>query len=90
MKRFKSLDPQESELDLILEQQIKLHLNANFYPPVPESMVEPCVEAIKLANQGFYFDHVALPDNVEWHHRQHVPADELISTFHLEEWITNT
>ena len=33
-----------TELDL--EMAISIHLQSNHYPPVPLSMVEPCIEAI--------------------------------------------
>jgi hypothetical protein len=29
-----------------LEAQIQMHLTANIYPPVPLTMVKPCLEAI--------------------------------------------
>jgi len=33
-------------LDLDLETQIGIHLSANHYPPVPSSMIQPCIDAI--------------------------------------------
>jgi len=35
-------------LDLDLDTQIQIHLTSNHYPPVPSSMVAPCIE--KLTN----------------------------------------
>ena len=32
--------------DLDLEQGIAMHLQGNHYPPVPLSMVQPCIDAI--------------------------------------------
>ena len=33
-------------LDITLEQAIGYHLQGNHYPPVPLSMVQPCIDAI--------------------------------------------
>ncbi len=33
-------------LELDLERQIGIHLSANHYPPVPSSMIQPCIDAI--------------------------------------------
>ncbi len=33
-------------LGLDLETQIGIHLSSNHYPPVPRSMVQPCIDAI--------------------------------------------
>ena len=33
-------------LDLDLETQIGIHLRGNHYPPVPSSMIQPCIDAI--------------------------------------------
>ena len=35
-----------TNLDITLEQAIGYHLQGNHYPPVPLSMVQPCIEAI--------------------------------------------
>ena len=31
---------------LDIETQIGIHLSANHYPPVPKTMIRPCIEAI--------------------------------------------
>ncbi len=36
----------EGLLDFDLNTQLEIHLQSNHYPPVPVSMVEPCIEAI--------------------------------------------
>ena len=33
-------------MDLTLEDKVGMHLRGNLYPPVPLSMVHPCVDAI--------------------------------------------
>ncbi len=38
-----------------LEQQINIHLQYNFYPPIPSSMVQPCIDAINAYwNEDIY------------------------------------
>ncbi len=36
--------------NLDIETQIGIHLSSNHYPPVPKSMVQPCIEAIDAVN----------------------------------------
>ena len=38
-----------TNLDLPLEKAIGYHLQGNHYPPVPLSMVKPCIEALDAA-----------------------------------------
>jgi len=33
-------------MDLSLSDSIRIHLTSNHYPPVPSSMVQPCIDAI--------------------------------------------
>lgn len=89
MGYFRALDLQDTELGLGIEQQINIHLSSNIYPPVPDLMVQPCIDAIILANQELWYDHVAMPDMVEWDGKPYAPADEIIDAFRLEAWITN-
>ncbi len=42
-------DLASDELGLDLERAIGIHLQSNHYPPVPLSMVEPCIDAIDKA-----------------------------------------
>ena len=37
--------------ELELEQGIAYHLQGNHYPPVPLSMVQPCIDAIDAIQQ---------------------------------------
>jgi hypothetical protein len=43
------------ELEMTMEDQIGIHLRSNFYPPIPLSMVQPCVDAINAYwNEDIY------------------------------------
>jgi hypothetical protein len=55
-----------SEMDLTLEDKVSMHLRSNCYPPVPLSMVKPCVEAIRLVESDELYTEVALPDGVTY------------------------
>ena len=43
-------DLAENVIDI--KQSIYIHLTGNHYPPVPPTMVEPCIEAIYAASDG--------------------------------------
>jgi hypothetical protein len=44
----------ELDLGLSLEDSIAIHLSANHYPPVPRSMVQPCIDAIDAYHDEDY------------------------------------
>ncbi len=48
-------------LDLDLETQITIQLRNNHYPPVPYSMVQPCIDAIDAYNDGEHNKLIQLP-----------------------------
>jgi hypothetical protein len=55
--------------DVSLEQSLAWHLRANHYPPVPLSMIEPCIQAIEIGQRYQWGDadlndRVDLPDGV--------------------------
>ena len=54
----------DSELfpELDLETAIGIHLQSNHYPPVPLSMVEPCIEAIDAYYEEDYNKLIELPE----------------------------
>ena len=73
---------------LSMEEQIAIMLRCNHYPPVPLSMVEPCIDAINACNAGVEDDAIALPDGVVWRGRVSAPAWVIVDSFHLGEWLT--
>ena len=80
-----ALGIQESILDL--ETQLAYHLQGNHYPPVPLSMVEPCIEAIDAYYDEDYRREIALPEGVLWRGQVTAPADAIIEQHHLQFWL---
>ena len=75
-----------------LEQSIRWHLRANHYPPVPESMVAPCIEAIQIVESSQWgdtdqSDPVTLPDGISWRGQDTAPAWAIVESHHLESFI---
>ena len=81
-------DLSSGELQLSLDDQIGIHLTSNHYPPVPKSMVEPCIEAIELCNAGDQGELVDLPDGILWKGEPQAPAYAIVEAHHLEPWIS--
>lgn len=92
-----SLQAQEMAELLSVEDGIAWHLAYNHYPPVPKSMVEPCLEAINACNDGDYERKIQLPfDGVDrngepfqirWQGNDFAPAYAIVEGHHLESWI---
>ena len=75
-------------LELDLENQIAIQLRSNHYPPVPLSMVQPCIEAINAVNDNSDWNkEIELPEGVSWRGNTHAPAHAIIEAHHLSEWI---
>jgi len=72
---------------LTLEQQLHYHLTSNFYPPIPGSMVQPCLEAI----EAFYEDNlgqaIKLPAFVSYRGESYATAAAIIEGHRLEAWL---
>ena len=73
---------------ITLENQLAIHLRSNHYPPVPLSMVQPCIEAIDAYWEGEHLQHIDLPEGISWRGETYAPAWALIEAHHLETWIT--
>ena len=81
-----ALGIQDSVLDL--ETQIAYHLQGNHYPPVPLSMVQPCIDAI----DAYYEDNkseklIKMPEGVSYKGKTHAPAWAIIEQHHLQFWL---
>jgi hypothetical protein len=75
-------------ISLDIETQIGIHLSANHYPPVPASMVQPCIEAIDAVNDAGLWDlHIVLPEGITWKGETSAPAHAIIEAHHLDAWI---
>ncbi|CAB4137290.1 hypothetical protein UFOVP325_28 [uncultured Caudovirales phage] len=85
--------------NITLEQAITWHLQGNFYPPVPTSMVQPCIKAIELANEaiadgeeylGNLTDEVALPEGITWRGNTFASVLGMIEGHRLDPWINHS
>jgi hypothetical protein len=80
-----ALGIQDSVLDL--ETQIAYHLQGNHYPPVPLSMVQPCIEAIDAYYDNDAMRFIAMPEGVFYKGMSHAPAWAIIEQHHLDFWL---
>ena len=77
------------ELDLDLEVAIGYHLTGNHYPPVPLSMVQPCIDAIDAYHDEDYNRLIELPAPITWRDQNHAPASAIVEAHHLDAWLPN-
>jgi len=80
-----SLGIQDAVLDL--ETQLAYHLQGNHYPPVPLSMVQPCIEAIDAYYDEDYDRFIAMPEGVFYKGMSHAPASAIVDQHHLSWFI---
>lgn len=74
-------------LDLDLERQLRIHLTANHYPPVPVAMVQPCIDAIDAYYDEDYDRLISLPEPITWRDQNTAPAHAIVDAHHLEAWL---
>ncbi len=72
-----------------IRQSIGYHLRGNHYPPVPLTMVEPCIEAIYAVDDGDTHKSIQLPKGVFWKGYPTAPAYAIVEAHHLEPWLNN-
>ena len=75
----------DSVLDL--ETQLAYHLQGNHYPPVPLTMVQPCIDAIDAYYDEDYDKFIAMPEGVFYKGMSHAPARAIVEQHHLEFWL---
>lgn len=75
--------------ELDLETSIGYHLQGNHYPPVPLSMVQPCIDAIDAYWEDELDRKIELPDGVLWRGETYAPAYAIIESHHLEAWCSS-
>ena len=68
-------------------QQVGMHLATNCYPPVPQEMVDPCVNAIDLVVIGDPEGEVKLPEGTTWRGQTWAPAEAIVDNFRLWAWV---
>ena len=86
MGRMTSLDLVENVVDI--RQSIAIQLRSNHYPPVPLSMVEPCIEAIYAVQEGDTHKSIDLPNGITWRGYPTAPAYAIVEGHHLEPWLS--
>jgi hypothetical protein len=70
-----------------LGQTIEWHLRSNHFPPVPNSMVQPCIKAIEACNEEDYNRMIGLPEGVGYKGLTVAPAHAIVESHHLDAWI---
>lgn len=78
-----------AQQDVDMRSALSWHLSANHYPPVPGSMIDPCIEAIGACNEGMWNEDIALPDGVFYQGKNTAPAWEIAEQHHLDFWIVD-
>ena len=81
---------QELATILDLNSSIAMHLQANHYPPVPTSMVQPCIDAIDAYHDEDYQRLIELPEGVSWRGETSAPASAIVEAHHLDAWLPHT
>jgi hypothetical protein len=72
--------------EIDMESAIAMHLRGNHYPPVPLSMVQPCIDAIDAYWEDSQERHIDLPEGVLWKGETYAPAWAIIESHHLDAW----
>lgn len=72
--------------ELTMEQSLSWHLTSNHYPPVPTSMVQPCMEAIDAYWEDDLDKLITLPEGVYFRGEKEAPARDIIIQHHLDAW----
>ncbi len=76
-----------SQTTISIQQQMAIHLTSNHYPPVPMSMVQPCIDAIYAYDEQEYNKPIELPEGVMWRGQSSAPAHAIVKGHHLEPWL---
>jgi hypothetical protein len=75
----------ESVVDI--HQSMAIHLTSNHYPPVPVSMVQPCIDAVYACDEEEYDKLIELPEGVMWRGQSSAPAHAIVEGHHLQAWL---
>lgn len=73
--------------NITLADAIGMHLRGNHYPPVPLTMVQPCIDSIDAFNEGEGDRMITLPEGVSWRGNLEAPAYAIIEAHHLDAWL---
>ena len=73
-------------LNLInLEQDIRWHIENNYYPRVPDIMIPIAVEAVILCRNDQFNETIEVP--IEHRMGWMLPAYMIVEIYHLEPWV---
>lgn len=78
-------DLADGELDL--STAIGIHLSANHYPPVPNTMVLPCIEALEAYWEDETDREIAMPEGITYKGMNTAPAWAIVEQHHLDAWL---
>lgn len=70
-----------------LTSALHYHLSANHYPPVPDSMIQPCIDAIDAYWEEDYFREIDLNGNLYRNGLTSAPASAIVEAHHLDRFI---
>ena len=76
-----------AEGDLDLSTAIEIHLRSNHYPPVPSSMVLPCIEALEAYWEDDTDREISMPEGVTYKGLTTAPAWAVVEQHHLDAWL---
>jgi hypothetical protein len=84
-----NLQAREMAEMLPIEQALEWHLRVNHYPPVPSSMVKPCLDAIDAYWELDLDREIQLPEGVYYRGNETAPARAIIVNHHLDAWCSD-
>lgn len=70
-----------------LNDAVEWQLRSNHYPPVPSSMVEPCIKAIMAVADDEADTLIELPVGVEYKNSSKAPAWAVVEQHHLYPFV---
>ena len=76
-----------ADLDMSMENQINIHLQYNCYPPVPSSMVQPCIDAINAYWNDVPDAAIEMPQGVSYRSSNYAPAYAIVEQHRLDPWV---
>jgi len=79
-----------ADMAIDIRTQLKIHLKGNHYPPVPSSMVQPCLDAIDAYHEEDYSRLIKLPEGVSWRGEESAPASAIAEAHHLDAWLPHS
>ena len=71
-----------------LTQALTWHLQSNHYPPIPVSMVRPCILAIRACESGDDDRQIGLPKGISYRGESKAPACEFVRNYHLDSFLS--